>query len=270
LLVGDGDHEDFLEATAWLAEHTQLRRVKTAEEGRNCLAEGPWPEAVVIAQSRPGQFSSRQIESLHAASPLSRLVALLGSWCEGEMRSGKPWPGVIRVLWHQWQPRLIPPLAPDSAPHCTLWELPRTAPVAEQYAAAADVAWPKRDGLVAIHAPTVHNYEQVRDVCRQAGYSTLWLPPNQTVHASHVAAAIWDGVACDEIGDPQLRAVVAQHRPAPVIAMLDYVRRQDYERARSAGAAAVIAKPFLVYDLLWHLETHVSHAAESRTSCRPA
>jgi hypothetical protein len=34
---------------------------------------------------------------------------------------------------------------------------------------------------------------------------------------------------------------------------LDYVRRQDYERTVAAGAAAVIAKPLLTYDLLWHL-----------------
>jgi CheY-like chemotaxis protein len=218
------------------------------------LAEGPSPAAIVIAQSRPGQFSSQQIERLHAASPLSRLVALLGSWCEGELRSGRPWPGVIRVLWHQWQPRLIPQLTVDPAFPCALWELPRTATIAEQMAAAAEVAWPKREGVIAIHAPTVDNYEALSQACRPAGYATIWFPPTQAVHATTVTAAIWEGVACDELGSSQLRAVVTRHAPAPVIAILDYVRRQDYQRALSVGASAVIAKPFLVYDLLWHLE----------------
>jgi CheY-like chemotaxis protein len=67
-----------------------------------------------------------------------------------------------------------------------------------------------------------------------------------------------DGVGCDVGGASFLRQVIQCHRPAPVIALLDFVRRQDYDLAKSVGVAAVVAKPFLVYDLLWHLNNLVA------------
>mgnify|MGYP001149886456 CR=1 FL=1 len=63
-----------------------------------------------------------------------------------------------------------------------------------------------------------------------------------------------DGVGCDARGVRFLQHVVQCHRPAPVVALLDFLRRQDDDSAKSVGVAAVVAKPFLVYDLLWHLD----------------
>ena len=75
-------------------------------------------------------------------------------------------------------------------------------------------------------------------------------------------AAWWphlaDGVGCDARGVRFLQHVVRCHRPAPVVALLDFVRRQDYDLAKSVGVAAVVAKPLLVYDLLWHLDNSVA------------
>ena len=55
-------------------------------------------DVIVVAQARPGEFSHAQIERLRQAAPLARIVGLLGSWCEGEMRSGRPWPAAVRTL----------------------------------------------------------------------------------------------------------------------------------------------------------------------------
>ena len=46
--------------------------------------------------------------------------------------------------------------------------------------------------------------------------------------------------------------------PAPLIALLDFPRIEDVERARSAGAAAVLSKPLQLEDLFWHLERVVA------------
>ena len=53
----------------------------------------------------PGQFSCEAIDRIRTRAPLARLVGLLGSWCEGEVRSGQPWPGTIRIYAHQWPGR---------------------------------------------------------------------------------------------------------------------------------------------------------------------
>src|SRR5262245_51191431 len=65
------------------------------------------PELIVLTQSRPGEVSCEAVDRLRSAAPLSRLVGLLGSWCEGEVRSGHPWPAVERVYWHQWPAWLV-------------------------------------------------------------------------------------------------------------------------------------------------------------------
>ena len=55
-------------------------------------------DLVVIAQAEPGQFSLETIEQLQMQFGNTPLVAVLGSWCEGEQRTGQPWPGVLRII----------------------------------------------------------------------------------------------------------------------------------------------------------------------------
>lgn len=270
LLLGDHAHRDFREAVTWLGEHTELvladspsaaltaLRPDSAanEEGLRPRSEpaGFVPDVVIMAQSRPGQMHPQDVERLHAAAPLSRLVVLAGSWCEGELRSGRPASGVIRVLWHQWQPRLIPFLQPGAAPIPGTWQMPRTASLDERFAATVGPCWLRREGLVAIHTATCASYSALSEACHAAGYATVWFLAADTAAACGVVAALADGIGCDADGVRFLQRVVHCHHPAPVIALLDFVRRQDLDVARSVGVAAVIAKPLLVYDLLWHLD----------------
>lgn len=283
MLVGDWAHRDFREAVDWLATHTASRFVSSVAAGLAALQraeelleepleepEGvrasverpascespprPLPEVIVIVQSRPGQIQPFEVEQLHAASPLSRLVVLAGSWCEGELRSGQPFPGVMRVLWHQWQPRLMPFLQAAAAPVVEAWQMPRTASLDERLGSTVGASWPRRGGLIAVHAETFSTYSALSEACRAGGYATVWHVADAAVAASGVVAALADGISCDAVGRCFLRQVVRGHRPAPVIALLDFVRRQDEQAAKAEGVFGVLAKPFLVYDLLWHLD----------------
>ena len=122
LLIGDEHHPEFRAATDWLREHTELIVAATGDDARGELArrrgvdDGPplEPDVMVVAQSRPGQFAAQDLEQLLGLAPLARLVALLGSWCEGETRTGHPWPGVMRLFcvalastWSGARPRLV-------------------------------------------------------------------------------------------------------------------------------------------------------------------
>lgn len=254
LLVGDYPHGDFRDAVAWLHAHTQLTLAATIPAALSQLAISPPPEAIIVAQARPGRFHQRQIEQLHAASPVSRLVALLGTWCEGETRSGRPWPGVLRVYWHQWSSRFIPELSAESPLRAGVWELPRTATAGERLLATAPVAAPPPSGLIAIQTSSLTTFEGLSDACRWAGYATAWLTPSPRPELRGVSAVIWDAVACREQDVPELQALAARYRPARVVALLDFLRRDDLDRALAAGVAAVLAKPFLVSDLLLQLQ----------------
>src|SRR5439155_24923442 len=105
-IVGDWKRAELGEAIAWLHSRTKSFLFADAD-----AAVASWravegmhvPTAIVLAQSRPGQISRRDVERLHAAAPLARLMALVGAWCEGEVRSGEPWPGVSRVSVSAWR-----------------------------------------------------------------------------------------------------------------------------------------------------------------------
>src|SRR5689334_21081356 len=90
-LIGAEAHPDFRDAVATLRESAQF-----------VAAEAGQVELVVVAQSRPGAVPFGEVERVMRAAPLAGVVALLGSWCEGEARTGRPWRGVQRLYWYEF------------------------------------------------------------------------------------------------------------------------------------------------------------------------
>lgn len=132
LLTGNYRSREFQAPVDWLHKATELECfARLSDAGARLRQLDADPLLIVVVQSYPGQYSASQVEQLHRQSPLSRIVALLGSWCEGEVRSARPWPGVIRLYWHQFQARLSP-LLKDTANGCPLARLPRTSTTSEQ------------------------------------------------------------------------------------------------------------------------------------------
>jgi CheY-like chemotaxis protein len=102
--------------------------------------------------------------------------------------------------------------------------------------------------------------------CRQAGYATVWLPADHDPHVRGVAAIVWDGSLRQPTALDDLRELIVRYHPAPLVAVTDFVRCDDHEQALGAGAAAVIAKPFLVSDLLDELSRAVDAVREVNTT----
>ncbi len=270
LLIGDSSHGEFDEPRNWLEEHCDLRRATGLDDACDLLYRTGAPHVVLFAQSRPGQFSQSDVERIHARSPLSRLVVLLGSWCEGEMRTGRPWSGVVRVYWHQWAARMIPELAPGTADQSTVWRLPRTASGTEQLAHAAEGDWRCGRGLILIHTRLFCDYQAYSDICTAGGYASFWA---QSDGPSFVTGAT--AVICTAIGgDPREAEFVGwlarRYAPAPLVALLDFLRGDDRRRMHDAGAVAVLAKPFLVGDLLWHLDRHIRNSGDEADAVKAA
>jgi len=239
-LVGDVEHPDFADAVALLHDTAGV---------------GPQPpELIVVAQSRSGAFPSQGIERLRRSAPLAGVVALLGSWCEGETRSGRPVAGVARVYWHEFPSWWRRQLTLRAAGDCPEW------------ARLDNVGlWTANGGLafvsarVAIETNCWETAAAIEDVLQSVGAEAIWVRPGREAELNDAAVGIWDGGQLNDCEVERLAAFCAKLEPqhAPVLALLDFPRRDRCKAARSAGAAAVMGKPWLNVDLvatLWQTE----------------
>jgi CheY-like chemotaxis protein len=255
LLVGDSDRSEFREACSALGRLGRVTEFPEAESAAAALTQHEVvADVIVVAQAFPGQFSHRAIDRLRRLAPLARVVGLLGSWCEGEMRTGKPWPGVIRIYWHQWPARCGQELGRMRRGESSDWGLPITAIEEERLLLAADSPMPKQQGLIAICTGPLEMQDWLSAAFRWRGYSTVWLRPPHPARVEGATAAIFDGSDCRGQELRQLEHLAAMLRPAPIIALLDFPRIEDRNRALAAGASAVVSKPLHLDDLFWQLD----------------
>jgi len=255
LVVGRTERSEFRDALAPLAGRGSVAAVPDPASAAALLAEGePAVDLIVIAQSHPGEFSAEAVDRLRGLAPLARIVALLGSWCEGETRTGRPWPGVIRVYWHQWPARAGQELDRLRAGVRSSWALPSTASEEERLLAFSDEPWPKREGLIGIVSRGFESQDWMAAACRRIGCQTVWLCPPSLPVPAQVAAILFD--ATDAQGEElrQLRSLAGSGPPAPILVLMDFPRAEDRDRVLAVGARAVLSKPFLVEDLFWHLD----------------
>jgi CheY-like chemotaxis protein len=215
----------------------------------------PPPELVVLAESRGGSFGEASLHALRKLAPLARIWRVLGTWCEGETRSGRPPAACLAAYWHQWEARLSRELEWARRGANPTWTLPLTATADERLLAAADEWFARRRaGTIVICAASARAAAALADLCLAAGYNTLVAAEDARFHIAGAAAVLWDttvGRMADAtaVGELQSRA-----GGAPLLAIVGFPRFDDVELARRAGIAAVISKPFLAGDLLWHLD----------------
>ena len=182
-LVGAVDHPDFRTAIELIRAGSRPVRA----------GEVP-PELVVVAQSRPGTVGDRELESLRRVAPLAGIVALLGSWCEGETRTGRPWPGVQRLYWYEfpawWQRQMVL----RAAGRCPDWARPGNSELS-----SCEPGSPRaRHGLIILRTPHRDAAHALSDVFNQAGYCTAWQPPGRPrPFIRGAVAGVWDGAQLD-------------------------------------------------------------------------
>ena len=168
------------------------------------------------------------------------------------LRCGQPWAGVLRVYWHEFIARLGNELHPGDEP-TDLWNLPRTVTDVERLEVGCRPVSPTRRGLVAISAASWCVYQGLADAVAQAGYATAWVSPGRKCGVQNAAAGIWDDSNATAGRPLDLASLARGLHPAPVVALLSFPRHEDWRQAWSLGAAAVLAKPCLLDDLLAEL-----------------
>ena len=80
------------------------------------IIRGPKPARAMIGRHR--------VDAIAAHAPLAGIVALLGSWCEGETRASRPSHDVQRLYWYEFAPWWRRQLALRAAGHCPDWARP--------------------------------------------------------------------------------------------------------------------------------------------------
>ena len=217
LFTGDFWHSDFRSVVSGFEVPTTLVPIeKIATVGDSAF------DLVVVAQSRRGQYSKDQIENIQNMFPTTPIVGLLGSWCEGEVRSGNPWPGVLRVYWHQWEGRFADFKKQLEEEGVTDWHVPRTTSVGDLIANSNFRPDGQMNLFVAISAWTETKHSMISDAIDSYGWTSCWVERAiwnaetvSAVDAICIEADVW----CDDLAN-RIKWIRSEVPQTPMVLVL--------------------------------------------------
>lgn len=217
-------------------------------------------DLIVLAQSRPDQIPAEVAERIQTNHPSTPVIALLGSWCEGGMRSDVPWPGVRRIYWHQWAGRFDQFTNQLSENGITLWHQPGTATDADDTLASTSTAEKQiRETLVAVSAADQTQFELLRDALEPYGWKSCWAEraalDEDTVDL--VSAVCVDGNSFSDDLQNRIDWLDSKFSGKPKALVLNFPRSQDVEAAAQRGINDIVSKPFQPNDLKHAIEASI-------------
>lgn len=248
LVLGDHPAAEFSAPLAWLEARERLQRCESLAAAEEALASGHCA-GQVIALSHPGQFEAHAIEALHARAPLAPVIALCGVWCDGEARSGRPWPGIPRVAWHSWQ-TAFEHLWGEKRQKRSLW-LPRLATDLDRFLAQPVLAPLKSRDCVLIKTNRHDFFLSLAEALATQGWLATGFDAASLDEEPPPRALVWDLASAGPRQDPhlELRSVRKTHPAVPLLLVQDFPRPEDGRLARELRPAALLGKPVLIGDL---------------------
>lgn len=196
-------------------------------------------DLVLYAQPRPAVSLVAHDCLYEVVGEAMPCVQLLGTWCEGEGRTGRVPDGWQRVFWHA-MPRWWRQYSKNSLAHIA--ESPRTEGMR----------------VVEVHADYAF-VDALRDALLPEGWLVYRAVPGE---AALGFAGIWvgkqlGGAEADCLSQFCQRFSQRAGMAAPVVALLDFPRRETVTAARAVGAADVVALPCDTLELVEALERAV-------------
>lgn len=259
LVIADARHDARSTLLAPLVGKADVAWAPDVAAAGALLEAGLAPAVIALLACWPGEYSAGEVARLQEAAPLARLWGVVHTWCEGERRSGRPWPAVPRVALHQWPARVRWLLAerPGEPPE---WSWPATADDEERVLARAERPVAQSSGLVVVHGRRAESLSALADAVALAGWTPVLTWSTAAARFPGAAAVLWDATV-EEIAAPRdVRRVRLLGDGAPLVAVVGFPRPEDIAAATSLGASAVLAKPLLLEDLHATLEQVASGA----------
>jgi len=273
-VVGSREDVEFQPLVEWLSTMTAVQFATGRETSQPEARMVPASEGamwVVFLSPRPSSVSRETVERWQRWLPLACFVVVLGSWCEGELRTGRPWPGVTRVYWHQILPRLMAPIA-DADDLSAEWRLPRTATEPERLVAtlprqASDttnltVSSPPADvESIAAWSATTLGWDTIADACRAGGWAPIrWTTVNSELPEGTRAVVI-DMQGSFDAAEPIWRTCAWRSQGVPALALVGFPRWEDRVALEQLGVG-LLSKPWRLVDFQRQL-SELLHPATS-------
>lgn len=243
LVVGNAAHGDFVDALVELRRTARVWFVPNSEHAEAWLEANPPVDWIVLVQARPYELPRDMVVRLQSRVESPRFVSLLGSWCEGELRTGEPWPDVPRLYWYEfpswWRLNVL-------ATDCVNDRERRT-----------------HVGTVVVSSDDLETADTLLDALSNAGFSGIWWPRNRAAPVfAGATAGVWVGGQLGGAEAAQLAAFCNRMRTerAGVIALLDFPRWDRVATAKRTGATEVFGKPWRIADLAHALRRLVNNA----------
>ncbi len=266
LLSGDYWHADFRDLIARMTIPTTLTpldKLKVDDTQRFSI--------ILIAQSRSNQFDQSIIDSIVASNPLTPVVMLLGSWCEGERRSDRPVEGVKRVFWHQWQGRFKDFSRQMRADGVSVWHAPATETDADRVLTIRHNVGFKTGFVIGISAQNKQTYDALAQGVDAIGGKPKWVERVSWINLTASATAICiDADSLDAALERRIKWLQNKLSHAPMVVLMNFPRRQEVEQLNKLGVGAVVSKPFELNDLRSAITSAVESNAVPRTGTSAA
>ncbi len=256
LLTGEYRHSEFSTAYHLLrAEADNPKTMKLPAAVEFIRAGSPSVDLIVIAQSRPGEISASDVGNLCRVAPQAHKLWLLGTWCEGERPLCPDATLLERSYWYAfpgWWRRFLGGM-PTTSPH-----------LHGNHNSSA----PQRDmspGAILVDTPHFTSFETIATTLGEAGMAAVWWRSGQpSPVVAGASGGIWDGGQLAASEETALKLFCETLSPVgPVVAILDFPRRDRVKLAKAVGASSVLGRPWLAEDLL--AELRVSTPPANRT-----
>ncbi|GIW96247.1 MAG: hypothetical protein KatS3mg110_4288 [Pirellulaceae bacterium] len=260
LVIGQPCDNEFAAPLRWLEQRAIVSFCSNVAEAIQKAATSVVPvRAVFILCERPSCIPSKELETLYRHLPLTRVVLVLGVWCQGQTHRLMVKSGPVCWHWYEFVDRFELAWSGGTLASDVKW--PPTATAADKWAAQQPKATTSTapHGVVACTSLVVRTGDRttfcaVADLLEPHGWNCLWWPPGQPPLWHRTTALIWDMIQGDSAEWRQLYATVHSLVALPVIVLVGFPRPEMISRITKFGHVQLLAKPFLADVLVRRLK----------------
>lgn len=261
--VGLADHREFRDVRNSLQKWTELHEFLDLNSLLEMFEspESPPVDLLVLLQRYPGEFSVELLEKVRAKIPICPIINVLGSWCEGEIRTGTPLPGTVRIYSHQWGKTAELELnAMENRLSCS-WTLPVTSGEEERFLFRKFPIERSMDHdpasifLAILETPHLSGYDPemnafLSELFTRCGYFSI-RTKREKIYPKPTGI-VWD------VGIPnpfertlkELRILRAEYPDVKIVLLCESPRIDEKKRLLEAGADVLCSKPLDLDELL--------------------